>query len=322
MWSETRRLWGACTLCLALVAPGIARAEVTAITGGEVHTVSGGVISEGVVVLGEDGTIQAVGPKGTAVPAGATVVDATGKTVTPGLVDAHTQLGLIEIWAVTATRDSGGAAGPVRASYVATDGYDPGSAVIPVQRSGGVTDAVVVPSGGVVSGFAGWTTLANASSPHLEGSVVAPKVALSVTMGASGAGVAGGSRGLLVAMLRELFADAAFLAKNGKAFDEGRSRKLAASRGDLLALGEVVAKQGSPVLFHVNRISGIRSALALAEENGFTPIIVGGAQAWKIADELAEAKAVVVLNTMANLPSRFESIGSRSDAAALLHEAE
>jgi imidazolonepropionase-like amidohydrolase len=321
MWSETRRLWGACALCLALAAPGVAAAEVTAITGGEVHTVSGEVIPGGVVVLGEDGTIQAVGPEGTPVPAGAVVVDAAGKVVTPGLIDAHTQLGLIEIWAVTATRDSGGAEGPVRASYVATDGYDPGSAVIPVQRAGGVTDAVVVPSGGVVSGFAGWTTLADAGSPHLEGKVVAPKVALSVTLGASGAGAAGGSRGLLVAMLRDLFADAAFLARNGRAFDEGRSRKLAASRVDLLALGEVLSEEGAPVLFHVNRVSGIRAALALAAENGLRPVIVGGAQAWKVADELAAAKAVVVLNTMANLPSRFESLGARSDAAALLHAA-
>ncbi len=318
MSSDARRLTGACVLVAAMTMATSASAEVTAITGGEVHTVSGDVIPDGVVVLGEDGVIQAVGPAGTAVPAGATVVDASGKVVTPGLVDAHSQLGLIEIWAVTATRDSGGAGGAVRASYVATDGFDPGSAVIAVQRSGGVTDAVVVPSGGVISGFAGWTTLADASSPHLEGKVVTPKVALSVTMGASGAGAAGGSRGLLVAMLTELFEDARFLEKNAKAFGENRSRKLSASRGDLAALGEVLSTQGAPVLFHVNRVSGIRAALALAKENGLRPIIVGGAQAWKIADELAEAKAVVMVNTMSNLPSRFESLGARSDAAAML----
>ncbi|MBW7934469.1 MAG: amidohydrolase, partial [Gemmatimonadaceae bacterium] len=75
-------------------APVSAHAQVVAITGGTVYPVSGPKIERGTVLI-RDGKIAEVGAT-VAVPAGATVIDATGKVVTPGLINAYTQLGLTE----------------------------------------------------------------------------------------------------------------------------------------------------------------------------------------------------------------------------------
>jgi len=67
-----------------------------AIRGGQLLTITHGVIENGVVVM-ENGKITAVGPGSTSIPRGATIVDATGMTVYPGLIDSETNLGLVEV---------------------------------------------------------------------------------------------------------------------------------------------------------------------------------------------------------------------------------
>src|SRR5215471_17736929 len=72
--------------------------ETIALRGGKLLTVSHGVIENGVVVM-QNGRITAVGPASTAIPADAKVIDVTGMTVYPGLIDAETHLGLTEVQA-------------------------------------------------------------------------------------------------------------------------------------------------------------------------------------------------------------------------------
>ena len=80
--------------------------QAVAIVGGTVHTVSGPVFENGVVVM-EAGIITAVGALADVViPAGARRVDAAGRIVTPGLFDASTAMGLVEVGAVGDTRDA------------------------------------------------------------------------------------------------------------------------------------------------------------------------------------------------------------------------
>ena len=74
-------------------------------------------------------------------------------------------------------------------------------------------------------------------------------------------------------------------------------------------------------VFHVHRASDILQVLAFSEEHGFNPVIAGGAEAWKVADQLAQANVPVLMDPLANQPADFDRLGARLDAAALLQNA-
>ena len=117
-------------------AAAAASAETVAITGGTVYPVSGPKIAGGTVVI-RDGRIAAVGAN-VRVPAGARVIDARGKTVTPGLINAQTQLGLVEVDGERATRNIR-ASGLVNADFRPWEGFFSESAYIASTREDGVT---------------------------------------------------------------------------------------------------------------------------------------------------------------------------------------
>ncbi|MFP4600659.1 MAG: amidohydrolase family protein [Persicimonas sp.] len=308
---------------LAIFALAATAHAQTAFTGAEVHTVSGEVIEDGVVVVGEDGLIAQVGPADTEVPAGADVVGAAGKVITPGFVDAQTRLGVVELWSEQRTRDyDAGGEDPVRAAFRVADGFNPNSTAIPVTRSGGVTSALVVPGGGLVSGQAAWASLGpvSGSKAGVKAHIETEAAAVVINHGESGARAAGGSRGSAMESLRELYDDVRFYGDNLDDYNKNRSRKLAASRLDLLVLSRT-ADGRLPVMFRVNRSSDISAVLRLADEVGVRPIIVGGAEAWQVADKLAERQVPVIVDPLSNLPTRFATLGARADNAAILASA-
>lgn len=303
------------TLLIALALPWPALAQVV-LTGGQVHTVSGKIHDPGVVVLGKDGKLQAVGPVGaTKTPAGATLVDVSGKVITPGLIDANTSLGMVEIWAVGASNDTSNGKGLARAAFQTADSFNPGSAVLPVQREFGVTDVVIAPGGGLVAGQSAWAELAD---PRSYGRVVARSLAMYMSVAARGA--VGGSRGNVLGALRELYEDVRYYAKNKSTFDQNRARKLTANRLDLAALGATLNRK-MPVVMRADRASDILASLAFARAQGLAPIISGGTEAWRVAGDLARDKVPVLLEPTRNLPGSFDRLGARLDNAALLHKA-
>jgi imidazolonepropionase-like amidohydrolase len=323
---QIRTLLIVLALCLwrtsasAQTSPDQTALRQTVLSGAKVHTVAGEVIDDAVIVVGKDGKIAAVGGPDTKVPEGAQVVDVTGKVITPGLVDAFTSLGVVEIWQTGSTVDHAGSGDPVRAAFSVSDGFNPNSVLIPITRTGGVTSVLVAPGGGLVSGKAAWARLGAENGAKQAAFVDDASVAMVVNHGERGARAAGGSRGAAMESLRELYDDVVFYRDNKEGYDQNRSRKLAASRLDLENLGATL-ERGMPVLFRVNRASDIRVVLKFADEAGLKPIIVGGAEAWQVADELAERKVPVVVEPTLNLPERFEKLGARADNAALLKEA-
>ena len=140
--------------------PGAPQSEPIAVVGGTVYPVSGEVLQKATVLF-DEGRIVAVGTDVT-IPEGAKQIDATGKHVYPGLIDAHTQLGLVEIASVRATRDTieTGDLNPNSRALVAVN---PDSELTPVARAGGVLTVLTVPLGGLLSGKSalvnldGWT---------------------------------------------------------------------------------------------------------------------------------------------------------------------
>ena len=139
--------------CVSLaVATASLSAQTIAITGGKVHPVSGPAIENGTVLV-RDGKIVAVGSN-IAIPADAQRIDAKGKWVTPGIVNATTSLGLTEIGAVEQTVDlsASGQGDGVTPSLRVWDGFNPASALLQVTRNDGITTVGLIPRGGLVGG--------------------------------------------------------------------------------------------------------------------------------------------------------------------------
>jgi imidazolonepropionase-like amidohydrolase len=300
----------------AAVGPSAGGAQTIAITGGRVHPVSGAPIENGTVLI-RDGRIAAVGAD-VAIPADAQRVDATGKVVTPGLVNAATQLGLVEIAQEPSTRDVGarGRDG-IAAAFRAWEGYNPASAYIPAARVEGVTTVLVAPSGGLVQGQAALIDLGVGSA-----SAMLRRAPVAMVVGDLGGYRSDeiGARGEFLLRLRELLDDTRAYQRNRASFERGETRELVASRSDLEAMIPVL--QGRlPLAMSVDRASDIEAAIALAREYGLRLIIVGAAEAWMVADALATARVPVLVGAMNNIPQSFSTLGSRQENAAILRRA-
>ena len=305
-------LRGAILIALLAGLPADGSGQDVAVTGGTVYTVSGEVL-EGATVLVRDGIIAAVG-HGVAVPAGVHTIDATGRIVTPGLFDATTSLGLVEVGAVSSTVDARLEGDPVRAAFDVVDGINPRSVLIPVNRAAGLTTALSAPGGGLISGQAAIIDLAGSAADEM---VVRPRAAM---MANYNAGAAGGARGGASLRLREVLDDARFWRDNQPAFSAGRTRELSASRLDLEALGPVLDGE-IPLIVGVHRASDIEAVLRLADEFGLDLVIAGGSEAWMVADRIAAAGVPVILKPLNSSPSGFDRLGARFENAALLDQA-
>jgi imidazolonepropionase-like amidohydrolase len=128
------------------------------------------------------------------------------------------------------------------------------------------------------------------------------------------------ARGEVLLRLRDLLDDAAAFGKGQSAYESNQLRELAAKKSDLVALQPVLA--GSlPLIVHVERAVDIQALLALARERSLRVIVQGGAEAWKVASDLAAAKVPVLTGGLSNLPSDFDQLGATLENAGRLRKA-
>lgn len=294
------------------------KADVIAITGGSVHTLeSAGVIENGTVLI-RDGRIEAVGAD-VSVPDNARRIDAAGRPVTPGIIDAHGQIGLVEVSAVSGSNDSSVSGRHFTAAFDVTDAINPESMLIPINRVEGITRAVVAPghgSGGTL--IAGQGAIIDLGDP-LDFVTRSP-AAMYASLGETGARLSGGSRGAAMLHLREALQDARDYRDNRSAFERRERRDYALGRLDLEALQPVIEGE-LPLILQAHRASDIRAALRLATDYDLRLVISGGAEAWKVAEELAALNVPVLIDPLQNLPGSFESLGATLENASRLHEA-
>lgn len=304
---------------IAATAP--AKAEPVAIVDARILSVGkAGDIPRGVVVF-DQGRIIAIGAD-VQIPAGARVIDARGRTVTPGFIASETGLGLTEINSVRQTDDTRSSSADLSAAFDVARGLNPASAAIPVARLGGVAHAVATPryddrNPNRERPFAGQAALIS-----LDGGVdhILPRIAMTLALGESGAARMGGARGAEFDLLEAQLDEVKLYADNRAAYHRGALRPLSLSASDLEALVPVVRGE-QLVLISVSRASDIRQALSFAKARGLKIALTGAEEAWMAADEIAAAGVPVILNPTTNLPLSYETLGATLRNAALLHKA-
>ena len=286
---------------------------VIAIRNARIVTVSGPDIENGTVVI-RDGKIEAVGAT-VNVPAGARTIDGQGLSVYPGMIDAGTNMGLVEV--------PQGANGTVDLSEVgdfnpnakAIIAVNPHSAHIAVTRVEGVTNTVTMPTGGLISGQAALINLLGTAPKEMA---VVPQAALVINyprIGGGGGGFGGPpqqpanlseaveANARQLDSIRKMLRDAEAYGRTQDAYAKDKSLP----RPDInIVLESMVpyVRGERPVIFRADREAEIRGAVRFAEEMKLKPIILGGNDAWKVATLLKEKNVPVILTGVFSLPIR------------------
>ncbi|RMH94996.1 MAG: amidohydrolase, partial [Calditrichaeota bacterium] len=277
-----------------------------ALVGGTVHTITGGVIENGVVLF-VDGKITAVGTE-VALPDATEQIDISGRHVYPALIAANTTLGLIEIGAVRATRDYA-EVGDIKPEVRAEVAFNPDSELLPVARANGIALALSVPQGGLISGTSalmmldGWTweqmTLKAPVALHLHWPWMRVQKAPWIRQSPEEQIQA---RDKQIDRIRQAFADARAYLKAKEAEAAG-----GAPYHDTDVRWEAmipVLKGEVPVFVHAEDILQIQAALDWAESEGIRMVLVGGYDAWRVAEELKEKDIPVIISEIHQLPMR------------------
>jgi imidazolonepropionase-like amidohydrolase len=301
------------------IVPAPPQGEPVVLRNATIHTVSGETIENGQILVA-GGRIGAIAGPGDAPLAADRVIDLEGLDVYPGLISANTMLGLVEIEAVRATVDVAepGAINPNARAEVAVN---PDSENLPVARANGILVALTAPTGGLLAGRSaaiqldGWTsedmTIRAPVGMHLN----LPRLRVPDELPEP-------QRRRFIEQRDEQ------LELLTTSFEEAQAYRKAKAAGEVVEIDRrweamlAVFARELPVLAHVEELMEIRHALRLADEYGFDLVIVGGADAWRIADLLAEREVPVIVAGLHRTPvRRWESYSTPSENPVRLHEA-
>ena len=278
-----------------------ANAETIAITGGKVIIGDGSAPIEGGTVVVRDGSVVSAGA-GVSVPAGARVIDASGKWVTPGVFAGFSRIGLSEVDAVNGTNDKSGGKSGFSAGIDIAPAIDPFRTPFAVNRSAGVTRAVVAPDAGD-NMFAGQGAIADLgvdASP-----ITKPRAFQFAEFGEAGAGLTGGSRAGTFATFRAMLREAQEYSANKSNFDDELLRA-----EDARALLPVL-RGDTRLLIHVEGANDMLNLIALGKEFAdIKMVFVGASEGWRVAPQLVQAGIPVIASALNDLPASFEMAGA------------
>jgi hypothetical protein len=260
-------------------------------------------------VLVQEGRVAAIG-KGLQAPAGARVIEADGRALTPGIFGGLGHIGLEEIGLEQTTGDFAQRLGQMRPEFDVTLAFNPESMSIGVNRSNGITFSVLA-----AASARGGSLVAGLGAPvGLDGSPPAPPRAMFIDLGGDANDLSGGSRAAQFMLLRQAFVEAR--APNLVMVHDER---LLSPSGRQMLLEFL--KGSGLFVFDVDRAIDIRNTLAFVREEKLNAAIRGGAEAWRVAAELAAANIPVILDPLDNLPDSFDKVGATLENAARLRAA-
>jgi imidazolonepropionase-like amidohydrolase len=290
---------------------GLLSNEVYAVRGARIVTLAGAPIEKGTIVI-RDGRISEVGANVT-VPEGATVIDAEGLEVYPGIMDAVSQLGLTEVGAVPVTVDTV-ELGEFNPQIQAAAAVHPASEHIPVARANGITHAVAAPGsfgdfGGGSFGVQGQAALVNLDGWTVEEMAIAPSVGMVLRWPSLSTRELDFStfdfKKLKFEEVKKKYDDQ--VARLGDWVEDARRYSRAAGAGGdrdlkLEAMARVVSKE-LPLLVVADEERDIRAAVEFASMKDLRMALLSGRDSWKVKELLREKKIPVILGPTLSLPA-------------------
>lgn len=301
-------------LALALAQPVLAQ-ENLAVVGEIVHTMAGEPIQNGVVLV-RNGKIERVGPaSAVAIPAGTRVLNA--KVVTPGLIDAHTVVGLAGYLNQPHDQDQIERTDAIQPELRAIDAYNPREELVAWLRGFGVTTLHTGHAPAAL--ISGQTMIVKTRGDTVEKAIIRPEAMIAVTLGEDALGETDkspGTRPKEIAMLRAEMIKAQEYARKRSSGPEDRrpGRDLG-----LEMLGKVLRRE-MPLLVTANRSRDILTALRLASEFNIGIILDGAAEAYHVIPQIKAAGVPVIVHaTMARSYGDRENLSF--ETASILRKA-
>ncbi|WP_199038563.1 amidohydrolase [Glycomyces salinus] len=281
-----------------------------ALRGATILPITSEPIESGVLVV-SSGRIDAVGGPDLPVPEGAETIDATGKWILPGLVDAHTHLGVHEIAEGWAGNDTNEMTDPNTAYVRALDGINPADPGFYEALAGGVLAAGVNPGSGNVIG--GEAVALKTAGRYVDEMVLRSPAGVKSALGENPKRVYGDQKKTpstrlgTAGILRQAFVEAE---NYQSADDPDRDLKLE-------TLARVLNRE-IPWRQHCHRADDIATALRVAEEFGYDLVLDHGTEAHLLADLIAERGVPVIFGPLLCSRSKVETAGRFPEHAARL----
>ena len=302
-------------LCAPLVAQSVilnnsGKKPAVAIRNATIYPVTSAPIANGTIVFA-NGVITAIGTNVT-IPAGATVIDGSGLSVYPGLIDSGTQVGLTEISAVAGTNDVS-ELGDLNTNARAELAVNPHSNLIPVTRVNGITTVIAEPQGGIISGqsaliqLSGWTPKEMVLKAPIAMHIHFPRLRSAAfdeqPQDEEAEKEARKNYTSQIDKLRDILHDAQSYAKAAAA----RSKDASVKRFDRDVLLEAlvpVVEGREPVIMHADLARDIKAALKFADEFKLKMILADAADVAQVIPDLKSRNIPVILGPILDLPLR------------------
>ena len=280
----------------------------TLIKNGTIHTGDGSKAFVGDIYI-KNGVINSIGNIDIEA---STIIDATGKIITPGFIAPITAVGIIEIGSLDVTRDD--EADYLNMGFSIFRAFNANSTLIPWNRSNGLTSVITLPQQAAIP-------LAGMGSFFvLDGQMSVSGMKDMVMLGKIGA--SSGSRSEDLDILENLIGLGKLVRNKNyeKVLESPMAEFFELHSQDIEALDKV-ANKNLPLIIETNRASDIKHLIDIKNKHDLNLILAGVEDAPLVLNELVESGIPVIINPMDNIPNSFDELSSSLELASILNKA-